>query len=609
VRSQATWTADLVLSEIKQHKTAAAFAGVTAVFALLFLALSSGGLVASITNLFMGRPPAKPPVITRTSPLTNEGKSVSAAISPDGTHVAHVEEKDGEQELVYRGLATAGISVLVRAADVKYLGVTFSRDGQYLYFTRTDRSDTSTLYGDSGALYQLALPGGAPRRIANAVSSPVTFSPTGDRFAFVRFNKGVYSLVVVTAQGTDERVLARRRGEDTFSVGGPAWSPDGETIVCAAGKWDNGYHMSLIAFDAKDGHERPVSPRRWFSVLQVAWLPEATGLIVSAREGWAGPYQLWHVPYPQGEPVQLTIDPTNDYRSVSLSSDGSAIASVRSQQSGQLWLAPEGDAPGAEPIASIVGRVYGMNWISRGKIVYSAMAGSNQNIFTIDADGTNKTALTVDAGDNYTPAASPDGRYILFASNRNGALNIWRMNAEDGSDLKQLTFTDGNSYPSVSFDGQWVVYDNQSKASYTLWKVPIEGGTPVQLSDPAKNAHLAVVSPDNQFLATRYFVDEATEKIVVLPSQGGGPVRLTEIPIRDWQRVQWSADGRALWYVETVKGISNLSRYDLDSNSTRQITSFPSDRIFAYAWSPDFKTLACVRGSEVKDVILMGTQP
>ncbi|HEY0431006.1 MAG TPA: LpqB family beta-propeller domain-containing protein, partial [Pyrinomonadaceae bacterium] len=478
VRSQVSSTAEYVFGEIKQHKTVA-FAGATVVLVLLYF------VIPPPTNPPPPPPPParSAPLRTTMAPLTNAGTSVSVAISPDGKNVAHVEEKDGKQKVVYASLETGGTSTLVPAADVKYLGLTFSRDGQYLYLTRTDKSDTSTLYGDAGALYQVALPGGAPRKIANAVSSPITFSPTGDRFSFVRFDRPEFSLVIANADGTGERVLATRRDKDTFSIGGPAWSPDGEMIVCAAGKWDNGYHMNLVAFDVKDGHETSVSTRQWFSVLQVAWLQDRTGLIISAREGWAGPYQLWQVSYPQGEPVRITSD-TNEYRNVSLSSDGKTIVSVRNQQNGEVWVMPDGDTSRAKQIDSMVGRVYGMNWTSRGKIVYSAMAGSNLSILTIDPDGSNKATLTVNAGDNFTPATSPDGRYLVFASNRTGALNIWRMNAEDGSDRKQLTFADGNSYPSVSFDGQWVVYDNQSHASYTLWKVPIDGGTPVQLSKP-----------------------------------------------------------------------------------------------------------------------------
>src|SRR5678815_3534935 len=126
------------------------------------------------------------------------------------------------------------------------------------------------------------------------------------------------------------------------------------------------------------------------------------------------------------------------------------------------------------------------------------------NISLVDRDGSNETQLTFNAGDNYTPATSPDGRFIVFSSNRTGSLNIWRMNAADGSDQTQLTFGDGDSYPSCSADSQWVFYDNQSSSRITVWKVPIDGGAPQQLTN--EYARMPVVSPDNQYMACRYYV-------------------------------------------------------------------------------------------------------
>src|SRR5207253_9442751 len=106
---------------------------------------------------------------TKMTPLTNSGTSVCAAISPDGKYVAHVEKKDGKQQLVLTGLATSGTSVVVPPYNVEYQGVTFSPDGNYLYFTNTRPEN-----GDTGTLYQVALPGGSPRKIKDQGSSPLT---------------------------------------------------------------------------------------------------------------------------------------------------------------------------------------------------------------------------------------------------------------------------------------------------------------------------------------------------------------------------------------------------------------------------------------------------
>lgn len=108
---------------------------------------------------------------------------------------------------------------------------------------------------------------------------------------------------------------------------------------------------------------------------------------------------------------------TNDlaeYDTVSLASN--KIATMRTEQNWKIWTLSDGDVQHAKPIRSGVGRSYGLNWTSGGKILFAAMAGDNQNIFRIDADGSNQTQLTVNGGENYTPAASPDGRYVVFSS-------------------------------------------------------------------------------------------------------------------------------------------------------------------------------------------------
>jgi Tol biopolymer transport system component len=119
---------------------------------------------------------------------------------------------------------------------------------------------------------------------------------------------------------------------------------------------------------------------------------------------------------------------------------------------------------------------------------------------------------------------------------------------------------------------------------------------------------MPVVSPDNLSMACRYFLADGRRGIAILPLQGGDPTKLLPIPIMDWQKVQWAADGRGLTYIETVNGVSNLWIYDLDTGLTKQTTNFPAEEIFSYAWSPDYKQLACERGTAVSDVTIGDNQ-
>ena len=589
IRSQAVSTAAFLFSEIKEHKRAAVFTGATAIFALLFFSLSP-------ISFFKNTEPntASPQSQTTIKPMTNAGQSVCAAISPDGRYVAHAAMKEGMQELLITRTANLATSTVVPRSDVSYRALTFSPDGDYLYFTRLEKSEN--------VLYQLALPGSAPRKLKSGVDSPITFSPDGDRFAFVRFdrNSGEYFLIVDDINGSAERTIATRRDGNRFAVGGPSWSPDGKTIACGSGWWDKGFHMNLVEIDVESGQEKPIKGREWFSVQQVIWQPDKRGLIISVREQPLSPPQIWRISYPEGDSARLTTD-TTEYQSLSLSRDGNAIVAIQTTQNARIWISSEGDDANVKTIASTVGLAFGLSWAKHG-IIFSSMAGDNLNIWRIDADGSNQTQLTVNAGDNYTPATSIDGRFIVFSSNRNGSFNIWRM-GPDGADPQQLTFDDGNFYPSVSSDNQWFAYDNQSRNPRTIWKAPLDGGTPVQLTD--EYARMPVFSPDNQFIACRYHVEPGLLGIAILPFEGGKPVKLLRIPVRDWQRVQWIENGRALSYIDVVDGVSNIWSYDLASGATKQLTHFKSDQIFAYAWSPDFKQLATQRGTTVSDVTII----
>ncbi len=594
LKSQAILTADSLFTEIKTHKTASVFAGGTSVLALLVLFFLPRWL--PLPGLF-SPPPVQQPGNVVNGPsiksLTNSGTSVCAAISPDGKLIAHAEEQNGKQQLLVTNTVTFSSSVAVPADDVQYLGISFSRDNSYLYFTSEENG--------AGNLYRLAWPGNnQPIKVKEHVDSPISFSPQGDRFAFVRHNKKTteYSLMLSNVDGTNEQVVATRKNGDTFSVHGPAWSPDGGMIVCPAGYWGNGFHMNLMGFDLKSGNEQRISNLPWFSILQVAWQEDMSHLFFSARERETFPHRVWWMSFPDGTPQNLTND-SAEYENVSFA--GNNIVTVRKDHKWRIWVVPLDHLDKTTAIAQGRGFTYGISWTSKGKIVFSSMAADRQNISSIEPDGSNPVQLTANAGDNYSPASSPDGQFIVFTSNRNGPFNIWRMN-DDGSNPTQLTFNDGNFYPSVSPDSQWVAYDNLVNASTSVWKVLLAGGEPVKVGDKYR---MPVFSPTNQFIAARYDTDSGSRDVAIFPAQGGRPLRYFKVPVQEWQRIQWLPNGHELSYVNNENGYSNIWTYDLYTGKSRQITQFNADQIYAYAWSPDYKQIACVRGNRTNDVMMI----
>ena len=598
LKSQAISTADFLFSEIRSHKAAALFTGVTGVLALLLALPYVPGLIRRITtpaaNVEQVVQPAAAPVLKPQQAVTNAGTSICSAISPDGRLVAHAEQQDGKQRLMLTSTATFGTSVVVPADEVQYLGVTFSPDNNYLYFTRTEKDTT-------GIVYRLALPGAAPVKVKEGVDSPISLSPHGDQFAFVRLDTAhrEYSVVLSDIGGTAERTIARRKFRDNFSLYGLAWSPDGTVVVCPAGHWDNGHHLELIAIDVNSGAEQRIGNQSWSSVYQLAWQKDMSALIVSARDRTMAPHQLWRISYPAGEVQRLTND-LNEYRGVSLS--GEKIVTVKTDWTWRMWRSTVDGTSAPAAIATGGGLTYGVSWTAKDKIVYSAMAQDRLNLSRIDPDGSNQVQITVNSGDNYNPAASPDGKFIVFASTRGGGFEIYRLNAETGNDIKQLTYTDGNAYPAISGDNQWVAYDHQTEMGRSVWKVPIEGGDSVKVGEQYR---MPVFSPDNQLIAARFERKSGTRDVAIFSVQGGAPLQRIPVPQIEWQRIYW-LDKSTLSFIKNEGGISNIWSYELGSGVSKQITDFNSDQIFAYAWSPDFKQLVCQRGAKLSNVTIIG---
>jgi serine/threonine protein kinase len=536
--------------------------------------------------------------------LTNTGKSVDAAISPDGKYVVHVID-DGEQQSLWTKQIQTGNNVqIVAPSEGKVFGLTFSLDGNFVYYVRWEKNSP-------GTLYQVPVLGGAPRRLLASINTPISFSPDGQRIAFLRYHQSLAesALVTANADGTGEQILAMRKGAEVFSTVGPVWSPDGRVIACVTGGFKSGYHSNLVEVRVEDGVENPIISQKWFYIGGIAWLGDGSGLVVTVEEQPFSPFQIWHVAYPSGELSRVTND-LNTYLGVSVTTDSSALVTVQADRRSNIWIAPDGDARRATQITSGADQQFGLSWTPDGRIVYASVASGNQDIWIMNADGTNQKQLTFDSHIDREASVSPDGRYIVFASNRAGSFNVWRMDI-DGNNPLQLTKGSDDQFPQFSPDGQWTIYQGVISGVPVLWKIPAHGGESVRLTD--KFSNWPVVSPDGKLIACTYREEPNSPwKVALIPFAGGPPVKLFDIPMLSlpllfWQRVHWSRDGRALNYIEDRGGVSNIWNQPVDGGGPRQLTDFKSDRILNFDWSYDGKQLACIRGPMTSDVIILTT--
>jgi eukaryotic-like serine/threonine-protein kinase len=536
--------------------------------------------------------------------LTSTGKSRQAAISPDGKYVVHVVEEVGKQSLWVRQVATTSdVQIIPASEGIYYQGLTFSRDGNFVYYVIAAANDLI------GALYQVPVLGGGSRKLFSHVNSPVALSPDGQRLAFVRGTYGEdQKLVVTNADGSGERVVSTRKFPDFFCddpSDAPSWSPDGKSIALATGTSSGGYRTTIVGIPAESGAEKPLTTQTWFIVGQVAWLADGSGLVFSATDQlsfWSS--QLWYLAYPGGEARKITND-LNAYYVPTLTADSSAMTTVQNQFLAIVWVAPEGDATRARQISSGNGNrdgIEGLAWAPDGRLVYCSNASGNLNIWTVGADGSNPRQLTVGKGLDNGPAVSADGRTVVFASSHTGAPNIWRMDI-DGSNQKQLSRGDMDYTLDISPDSKWVVYSSAKSGTGVLWKVSIEGGEPVRLTD--QYSYSPAISPDGKLIA---FMGQDPEshrfRPAIVPVDGGKVTFPAGFP-PDASNFQWTRDGHGLMYTLTRQGVDNLWSQPLGGGKPKQLTRFTSDLIFSYAWSRDGKQLAVSRGTQQSDVVLL----
>jgi eukaryotic-like serine/threonine-protein kinase len=603
---QNTSSAEIIISEIKRHKLGATFI-------LVALAAVVVGLALGLYK-FIGHNDASQPLPTpKMTRLTTGGRAGNgvinggAAISPDGKYVVFETDEGGKWSLWLRQVSTNSLQRILGPIAGNYLVSSFSPDGEFIYYTANDKDNLQ------GALYQVPVLGGTPRKLVSRIDGSISFSPDGKQFAFVRFGPlpNDSSLIIANADGSAEHTLATHGGSSGFS--GPSWSPDGKMIACGVMASDRSPNIvtgTVIGVSVVDGTEKPLTSRKWPNVFRVLWLKDGSGLIVGAAEQQIAEWaltQLWLLSYPSGEVRRITND-LNRYSTLSLglTADSSTIVTMQRDTYRQIWLtAPNEDASHAKQISH--GKVDGFDglaWTPDGRIVYITQAGQNVDLWIMNSDGTDNRQLTADAYQESLPEATSDGRYVVFLSDQGGAHQIWRMNL-DGSSAKPITEDDATAWAfDCSPDGHWIAFHRAQAGKTAILKVSIDGGTPVQLTDIELAA--PVFSPDGKFLALAIDRQAQPLKIAIIPAEGGEPVKTFDVPqtLVKAALIKWFPDGRALTYVITLDGVDNIWTQPIDGSPPKQLTNFKSDHILQFAWSRNGK-LAVSRGNNTSEVVLI----
>jgi Tol biopolymer transport system component/DNA-binding winged helix-turn-helix (wHTH) protein len=523
--------------------------------------------------------------------LTDSGMAEDVAISPDGQYVVYVLRDGEKRSLNVRQVAT-GSDIQILAPDVVLLrSLAFSPDGNYIFFTRTDQENFKI-----GSLYQMPVLGGTPHALIRHVDSPISFSPDGKQFAFVREDaaNNMDELIIANADGSGERVLARPGPGPEV---GPAWSPDGKTIAITAYDFKGGRYIWAVS--PSDGSKRLIYSTHTL-IGRAVWLPDGSGLLAAIGDPAQGDQgQLWYIAYPGGGAKRFTNDLTN-YNNVvlDLTRDAKSLVTVGNTTSSDWWVVPAGDTAHARRITSDRSAVHFISAGPDGSLVFMNSKGG---LSSIHDDGHVRAFAATNMHNVQKPSACRDGRHIVFASEIEGRWNIWRMDA-DGSNVTQLTQSGSAIWPVCSPDSQWVLYcDPQGR-----WRIPIGGGTPTSVQMKNAFGPWMTYSPDGKFIAynSNGWEVPPLDRMTVSPSTGGQPLHSFSWPSGS-SSLHWAPDGSGLDYILTRNRVGNIWRQRLPKGPPRQVTNFTSGLLFSFDWSPDGQQLYVARGTISSDVVLI----
>jgi Tol biopolymer transport system component/predicted Ser/Thr protein kinase len=455
----------------------------------------------------------------------------AVAVSPDGTHLAYVARQGGAQQLYLRAMDSLEAKPIPGTEGA--VNPFFSPDSQWVGFFA------------GGKLKKVSVSGGEALTLGDAgVTPPGASWGSQEMIIFAPTLVGVLRQVS-DAGGTPQPLTRREKGE--VSHRWPDFLPGGKAVLFAAGATNTNWTNAQVAVQSVGTGERR-------NLVQGGMYPRfaPSGHLVYAQGG-----SLMAVPF---DPQRLTVtgaavpvvegvlqSPFSGAAQYSFSATGSLVyvsGGVQATQRRLVWVSRNG---AEQPLAAPM-RTYQFPRLSRdGRRVAMEIAEKETQVWLYDLSRETLTRLTFGGKTNANPSWRPDGKRIVFQSNKEGPSNLFWQLADGSGGLERLTTSEYPHAPnSWSPDGQLLAFiEVNPTTGYDIWVLRMGDRKAQPFLLTPFNESVPQFSPDGRWLA--YISDESGRfDIYVQPYPGPGGK--WQISTEGGMEPVWNHNGRELFY-------------------------------------------------------------
>ncbi len=450
---------------------------------------------------FRSSPTLPPPqVVPFTSFL---GSEMQPSFSPDGNQLAFVWDDANNQDIYVKQLGNESLLRLTtdRAAD---LWPCWSPDGRSIAFTRE--------LANGAALYLIPSLGGAERRItplsavANVDHYQISWSPDGEWIAVQDKSAPAEPAgIFLVARATGEKRKLTAPPAAAHADRSPAISPDGKTVAFV--RFSSSAVGDLYLVPTAGGEARRLTFDNT-GISSPVWTPGGHEILF-LRGDTKG---LWRVSAAGGTPTAVEAAGRN-LTSLSISRQGNRLAWTQTSNDQNIWQMELAEAastrgqkqspPPSKPTRLLISSTrvdVSPEFSPDGKrIVFASNRSGSNEIWVADSTGERPVQLTAfQRGGTGSPRWSPDGRQIVFDARPTDSADIYVISAEGGQARRLTTDPAEDVVPSWSRDGNWIYFSSKRSGSPQIWRMPAAGGAATQIT--AQGGVDSMESPDGQFL-------------------------------------------------------------------------------------------------------------